>query len=420
MTLDIVGADLPVRLRSGATVRFAHLDYAASAPCARAAADAVQRLLPWYGSVHRGAGARSARSTLEYERARQAVADFTGARSDDTVVFTRNTTDALNLLAHALPAGTTTVVFDGEHHANLLPWPNAVRLPTPPDPDTAVALLDRALAGIAGPALFAVTGASNVTGELWPVRRLAAVAHSHGARVAVDAAQLAPHRPVDLDALGADYLAFSGHKLYAPFGAGALVGRADWLDAAEPYLRGGGASAAVGDHAGDVTWATGPARHEGGTPNLLGAVSLAAVCEALAAADRNALHAREQQLLARLQAGLADVPAAVPVSLFSDTHPRVGIVSLALPDHDAATVADRLGADHGVGVRAGQFCAHPLARRLTGATRPGGCATGPAALLRISFGLGTTDSDIDRVVAALSAETGSVASNEGLALLTAR
>ncbi|BCB77953.1 aminotransferase [Phytohabitans flavus] len=388
-------------------MRFAHLDYAASAPCARVAAEAVERLLPWYGSVHRGAGVRSSRSTLEYERARQAVGDFVGARAGDAVVFTRNTTDALNLLARVLPAGTTTVVFDGEHHANLLPWPSAVRLPAPPDPDEAAELLDRALAVFAGPAVFAVTGASNVTGEVWPVRGLADVARSHGARAVVDAAQLAPHRPVDMAALGADYLAFSGHKLYAPFGAGVLAGRSDWLDAAEPYLRGGGASVAVGDLPGDVFWATGPARHEAGTPNLLGAVSIAAVCEALASADRDALHAREQELLGRLRAGLAAVPAAVPVSLFDPRHPRVGIVSLALPGHDVAAVAERLGADHGIGVRAGQFCAHPFARRLTGlsASPVDDCAAGAATLLRISFGLGTTGDDIDRVVAALAAET---------------
>jgi selenocysteine lyase/cysteine desulfurase len=114
--------------------------------------------------------------------------------------------------------------------------------------------------------LLAVTGASNVTGEIWPVRRLAEVAHAYGDRAVVDAAQLAPHAPVDLAELGADYVALSGHKLYAPFGAGVLAGRADWLDAAEPYLSGGGASASVGDSPGDVTWARGAARHEAGAP----------------------------------------------------------------------------------------------------------------------------------------------------------
>ncbi|MET0418485.1 MAG: aminotransferase class V-fold PLP-dependent enzyme, partial [Actinoplanes sp.] len=197
--LDIIGDDLTIELPAGRMVRFAHLDYAASAPCARVAAEAVRDLLPFYGSVHRGTGLRSQVSTLEYERARDTVGEFVGARPGDAVVFTRNTTDALNLLARALPPGTTTVVFDGEHHANLLPWPAPLRLPAPAGPDEAVDAVARALASIDGPVLLAVTGASNVTGEIWPVRRLADVAHAYGARVVVDAAQLAPHVPVDLD-----------------------------------------------------------------------------------------------------------------------------------------------------------------------------------------------------------------------------
>lgn len=381
---------------------FVHLDYAASAPGVRAAADAVNDLLPRYGSVHRGTGIRSQASTLAYELARDVVAEFVGARPGDTVIFTRNTTDALNLLARALPEGTTTVQFDGEHHANLLPWPNPLRLPTPSSPDEAVTALKTALDGLTGPAVLTVTGASNVTGEVWPVRELADVAHSYGVRVVVDAAQLAPHRPVDLADLGADWIAFSGHKLYAPFGAGVLAGRSDWLDAADPYLAGGGASAVVGDRPGDLVWATGPARHEGGTPNLLGAVAIAAVCEALTAADRLALHRDEQHLLARLRDGLAGIPEAVEVSVFGPDHPRVGIVSLALPGHDPAAVAQRLGREHGIGVRAGQFCAHPLVRRLTGSDRTSSCGDGGSGLLRISFGLGSTVDDVDRLLAALA------------------
>nr|WP_296068001.1 aminotransferase class V-fold PLP-dependent enzyme [uncultured Actinoplanes sp.] len=383
--LDIVGDGLTVDLAGGRTVRFANLDYAASAPCVRVAADAVRELLPFSGSVHRGTGLRSQTSTLEYERARDAVAEFLGVRADDEVIFTRNTTDALNLLARALPAGTTTIVFDGEHHANLLPWPSPLRLPSPAGPEQAVTALAEALRTVSGPVLLAVTGASNVTGEIWPVRRLADVAHAHGARVVVDAAQLAPHVPIDLAELGADYLALSGHKLYAPFGAGVLAGRRDWLDAAGPYLRGGGASVAVDE---SVEWATGPARHEAGTPNLLGAVALGAVCAALLRTDRDALHQHEQSLLARLDGG---------VTLFGGQAPRVGIVSFAVPD--PAAVADRLARQHGIGVRAGQFCAHPLVRRLTG-DAAGDCAT--TGLLRASFGLGTTADDIDRLADALA------------------
>ena len=164
---------------------------------------------------------------------------------------------------------------------------------------------------------------------------------------------------------------------------------------------GGGASASVGAGAGEVTWARGPARHEAGTPNLLGAVSLAAVCTALARADRVALHEREQDLLTRLRTGLACVPGVVPVGVFGDRQPRVGIVSLALPAHDASVIADRLAREHGIGVRAGQFCAHPLSRRLAGTARAAGCGPAAPGLLRASFGLGTTDSDVDRLVAAL-------------------
>ncbi len=386
--LDVVGVD-----------GFVHLDYAATAPCVRAAAEAVNGLLPYYGSVHRGTGLRSQTSTLEYERARDVVGGFLGVRPGDQVVFTRNTTDALNLLARALPAGTRTVVFASEHHATLLPWAEPVRLPVPASADEAVAAAEAALRVLSGPKLLAVTGASNVTGEILPIRRLAEAAHRHGARIVVDAAQLAPHAPVSLAELDADYVALSGHKLYAPFGTGVLAGRSDWLDAAPPYLAGGGASAAVG--AGHVRWATGPARHEGGTPNLLGAVALAAVCAALTDADRAMLHDREQELLAHLRAGLRRVPGAVEVSLFGPQSPRVGIVSLAVPGQDPARVADRLAAEHGVGVRAGQFCAHPLVRHLTGRAGVAACGDTPG-LLRVSFGLGTTTGDLDRFVSGLA------------------
>ncbi|MEU8021709.1 aminotransferase class V-fold PLP-dependent enzyme [Micromonospora haikouensis] len=399
-----------------------NLDHAASAPCARAAADAVAELLPWYASVHRGAGALSRRCTLAYERARQTVGDFFGARPGDHVIFTRNTTDALNLLARALPAGTTVVTFAGEHHANLLPWPRgSVRLPVPAGPGEAVRALDAALtelrrdatpgaAGAAGgarpagpPVLVAVTGASNVTGERWPVAELAAVARRHAARIAVDAAQLAPHAPVDVAALGVDYLAVSGHKLYAPFGAGVLLGRGDWLDAAPPYLAGGGATSHVGDATHQVRWAAGPARHEAGTPNLLGAVALAAVCAALADADRDALHTREQALLARLRQGLAALPHVVELRTFGPDAPRVGIVSFVVAGRDSGEVAAELAARHDVGVRDGLFCAHPLARRLLAeaAARSGRTDLPPTAL-RASLGLGSTARDVDRLLAALA------------------
>jgi selenocysteine lyase/cysteine desulfurase len=393
----VLGGDLPVPLADGRTVTYANLDYAATAPCLAVVAEAVSELLPWYASVHRGAGAASRRCTREYEQARESIADFLDARADDYVIFTRNTTDALNLLAKALPAGTTVIGWDGEHHANLLPWGRAIRLPVPADAAQAAGQLEAALAGCPGPALVTVTGASNVTGEIWPIAALAEVAHAHGARLAVDAAQLAPHRQVSLSASGIDYLAMSGHKAYAPFGAGALAGRADWLDAAPPYLAGGGATAYVGDP-GEVRWHAGPARHEAGTPNLIGSVALATACAQLAASDRRALEAAEHGLLSRLRAGLTELPGVQELRMFGADHDRVGIVTFAVAGRPAAEVSAHLAAAHGIGVRDGQFCAHPLARRLLAeAGERAGQPLGENAV-RASIGIGSTAEHVKRLL----------------------
>lgn len=278
---------------------------------------------PYYGSVHRGAGYLSQLSTDLFETSRATVAEFLGCRAEDQVVFTRSTTDSLNLLAAALPACCQVFVFETEHHASLLPWRDArvTYLDAPRTPDQAVATLEKALAARDphGPALVCVTGASNVTGELWPVRELAAAAHAHGARIVLDAAQLAPHHPVDIAELDVDWVAFSGHKLYAPFGSGVLAGRADWLVDAEPYLAGGGASRKVARRADggvDVEWHTTAARHEAGSPNVIGVYSIAAACKALTEAGFDRLVDREQQLVTRVREGLAGCPrgqGALPV-----------------------------------------------------------------------------------------------------------
>lgn len=394
--LAVEGADLHVPLVTGDHRRLVHLDYAASAPALRFVADTVAGLLPWYSSVHRGAGFTSTVSSELLEAARLSVAAFVGARADDTVVFTRNTTDALNLLARALPVGTTVLTLDVEHHANLLPWRSGdvAHLGTPPSLDDVPAVFDAALAAVGAGALIAITGASNVTGEVLPIADVAAVAHRHGARVVVDAAQLAPHRAIDIARLGVDYVAFSGHKLYAPFGAGALVGRRDWLDAASPYLAGGGAVGPV--TVDDVTWLPSPARHEGGTPNVLGAAAIAAACSALREIGLDAVAEHDRLLTERLVDGLLAAGIVdAPLSAFG-TADRVGIVTLTL-DRPAAEIAAALSAEHGIATRDGAFCAHPLMRRLAGVAPD---APVPNAL-RVSLGVGTTADDVDTFVAAL-------------------
>ncbi|HEY8283158.1 MAG TPA: aminotransferase class V-fold PLP-dependent enzyme, partial [Chloroflexota bacterium] len=307
--LRLVGDDLEVPLVTGESRRHVNLDYAASTPPLVEVWEAVQRLLPFYSSVHRGAGYKSQVSTAAYEQARVTIAAFFGARPDDTLIFTRHTTDALNLLAACLPEGARVLTTAVEHHANLLPWRRAgvEYLPVPASPADLLRSLEESLAQAGGAmSLVAVTGASNVTGEIWPLADLTRIAHRHGARVLVDAAQLAPHSSIDITSLGVDYLALSGHKLYAPFGIGVLIGRGDWLARAEPVIQGGGAVESV--TLDEVTWRGLPERHEAGTPNLVGAVALAAACRTLQSFGMARLAAEEADLYAYAWARLSAIP----------------------------------------------------------------------------------------------------------------
>lgn len=416
--LPVLGQNVTVPLVTGGEVTYAALDYAASAPALQRVWDDVAAYAPYYGSVHRGAGYLSQLSTDLFENSRRTVAEFLGCRADDQVVFTRSTTDSLNLLAAAIPADCQVFVYETEHHASLLPWRDArvTYLNAPRTPAQAVETLERALADRDpyGPALVCVTGASNVTGELWPVRELAAAAHAHGARIVLDAAQLAPHHPVDIAELDVDWVAFSGHKLYAPFGSGVLAGRADWLQDAEPYLAGGGASRKVARRADggvDVDWHTTAARHEAGSPNVIGVYSIASACKALTEAGFEGLVAREQELVGRVREGLAEVPEVQVLSLFGDDAPRVGVISFVVRGWNSSHFAAALSAEYGIGVRDGLFCAHPLVRTLLGSDPqdPGECGAPEAEpgelslnAIRVSFGAGTPDEHIDRFLRAVS------------------
>ena len=396
----VVSAGLRVPVVGGpegadADVEYANFDHGATAPALVAVQSAVEAATRTYSSVHRGAGWASRVTSAHYEAARAEVARFVGARHDDQVVFTKHTTESMNLLARALPQGTHVVVFDAEHHATLLPWaPGQVtRLPVPESPDAALDALDAALAAVADAPhrLVVVTGASNVTGELWPAERIVALARRHDARVALDAAQLVTHRAVDIAALGVDWVAFSGHKLYAPYGSGVLIGRADWLDAAPPALAGGGASAAV--DAESVRWQTGPARHEAGSPHVLGAIALAAAC-ATFSRHRAAIEAHEAKVQALIRDGVAGIPGLRTWSIFGADHARVPVLTFTIDGLEPALVSAALSHEHGIGVRDGKFCAHRLVDHLL----RGEDAT---TAVRVSVGLANTEAHAHRLVAAL-------------------
>lgn len=411
----VVGATAKVPLVTGGYRPYTNLDLAASGPALVEVRDAVDALLPWYSSVHRGTGYKSMVCTEIYEAAREVVRAFVGGRDDDAVLFTRNTTDSMNLLASALPPGVAVIGFETEHHANMLPWRRhrSHSLPAPETPATAAADLDAALRSLVRkgePCLVAVTGASNVTGEIWPIGELTEVAHRHGARVVLDAAQLAPHRAIDISALGVDYIAMSGHKLYAPYGAGVLVGRADWLGAAEPFLAGGGAVDFV--TVDDVMWSTLPHRQEAGSPNVIGAVALAAACQALQAIGMDRVAEHETTLLADVERRLSAIPGIERYSLWGPDHPHIGMVTFNLEGYHHSFLAAVLSAEYGIGVRHGCFCAHPMMLRLLsvgedcaeeirGGLRDGHRVAIPGAV-RASFGVGTSQDDIDRLVEAVA------------------
>jgi selenocysteine lyase/cysteine desulfurase len=355
-------------------------------------------------------------ATTAYEGARESIRRFVNARDDDAVIITRNTTDSINLLAGTLPEGTHVVCFAGEHHANLLPWKRiGVRyLPVPETPAEMLAVLTETLRDLPhceDPHLVAVTGASNVTGEIWPVADIARVAHENGARLLVDAAQLAPHAPIDMARDGIDFLALSGHKLYAPYGAGALVGERDWLSAGDPFLRGGGAVRIV--TVDETLWADLPDRQEAGSPNVVGAVALGVACDTLAEAGMDRVAHEERALLAYARDRLARIEGVEAYRVWPADHPRVGLVTFNLRGVPYDLLAAILSAEHGIGIRHGCFCAHPLMarllrvddvemHRLLDEARAGHHERLPGAA-RMSLGLGSTREEVDAFADAVAA-----------------
>ena len=412
-----VGMDAEVPVQGG-SVPYVNLDAAASTPPLRVVAEAVERFAPWYSSVHRGAGWLSRVATAAYEEARETAGAFVGADPSQEVVFVKHTTEAVNVVAHALRAGGGTVVAtEMEHHANLLPWrhggPGLVLLPAAPggiDLDA----VDAALRDATRPALLAVTAASNVTGEMPPVHELAALAHRHGARILVDAAQLVAHRPLSCNAADdeghLDFVVFSGHKMYAPYGAGVLVAPRD-IFAGEPLIAGGGAVDLVTPD--DTVWTAGAAAAEAGSPNVVGAIALARAAHWITGEcgfDRLAAH--ETALTRRLVDGVGSVRGVRRLGPATAAD-RLGVCTFVVDGMHPGLVAAVLSWEWGIGVRHGCFCAHPYLLHLLGLSHeeverardearrgerrhlPGG--------VRASIGAFAEERDVDRLVTALHA-----------------
>ena len=414
----LVGAGQVVPCLGGIERVAIELDQAASTQSHPLVADRVAEFLPWYSSVHRGAGFRSRRATHAYEEARRAVLTFAGRAEEgtDVAILCRNTTEAINQLAYRLRLAPTDVVVTTvvEHHANLLPWGRVAERRyvecgvggTFSTDDVATALD----AGSARPALLAVTGASNVTGWLPPLDDIIAAAHARGVPVLVDAAQLTPHRPLPV---AADFLALSGHKLYAPFGTGALIGPRALFETGDPFLAGGGAVDLVG--LDEVIWTAPPDREEAGSPNVVGAIALHAAIDALTSLGWEAIAAHEQALTNRLHTGLQAIDG---VHLLGPGGGHVvgaktlPVAAFTVAGSHHALIAARLSAEYGIAVRHGCFCAHPYVVRLLGMddaevdayrreVLQGDHRAVPGAV-RASAGLGTSGDDIEALLTAVA------------------
>ena len=419
----LVGAHALVPCVDGSERPYRDLDCAASTPALETVAARVEEFLPWYSSVHRGAGYKSRRATAAYEAARESVQRFARrpADGDDVVVLVRNTTEAINHLAYRLALGPADVVVTTvvEHHANLLPWARvAARRWVECGTDGTFGVDDvvRVLEDGPRPALLAITAASNVTGWLPPIEEICAAAHARSVPVLVDAAQLAPHRPLPT---GPDFVAFSGHKLYAPFGAGALIGPRRTFESGDPFLAGGGAVDLV--DLDEVICTEPPEREEAGSPNVVGAVAFGTAMDELERIGWDAVRAHEDVLCAQLHEGLRAIPGVRVLGPRLDAGgdggvdgvDHLAVAAFTVDGMHHALVAARLSAEFGVGVRHGCFCAHPYLLRLLGVGEAGlaearaavrrGDRSGIPGAVRASCGLGTSSEDVDALLDAVRA-----------------
>lgn len=373
-----------------------YLDSAATSQKPIRVIEAVKRYYEWdNANAHRGVHTLGSRATDAYEGAREKVARFLNAKSSEEIVFTRGTTTALNIVASSYARsvckeGDEIVITQMEHHSNLIPWQQAAKATgatlkyIPMQDDATISLADVEATITDRTKVVAVTYVSNVLGQVNPVKEIAEIAHRHGAVMVVDGAQSTPHMKVDVQALDCDFYAFSGHKMCAPTGIGALYGKKALLNNMDPIEFGGEMIDFVDLY--DSTWKDSPLRFEGGTPLIAGAIGLGAAIDFLQEIGMDAIHQHEQQLAAYAYDKLSMING---ITIYGPDQDRVGLVTFNLDDvhpHDVATVLDAKG----IAIRAGHHCCQPLMKWLE-----------VSSTARASFYLYNTEEEIDALVKAL-------------------
>ncbi len=376
--------------------KLAYLDNAATTQKPSAVVCALCDYYQAYNAnVHRSLHYLAEQATQLFEEARKKVARFIGAPSPRSVVFTRGTTEGINLVAHSwgrksIRSGDEIVLTEMEHHSNLVPWQQVARekgaalrfVPVREDGTLDLAEYERLLTPKVK--LVAFAHISNVLGTVNPARDMIARAHAVGAVTLLDAAQSVPHRPVDVQELGCDFLAFSGHKMLAPTGIGALYGREELLSEMDPFMTGGEMiSKVMPDHS---TWAEIPQKFEAGTPNIAGAIGLGTAVDYLGRVGMEQVRRHEDELTRYALKRLAEVPG---LTIFGKAADRGGAVSFEVDgvhSHDLAQFVDQ----EGIAIRAGHLCAQPLMRRL-----------GVPGVNRASVYFYNVTEEIDRLVEAI-------------------
>ena len=384
-------ADFPILSQTVRGKPLVFLDSAASAMKPRAVIDAmVGAMETQYANIHRGAHWMSERTTEAFEATRDSVARLMNAASRNDIVFTRNSTEAINLVAHSygrgvMKPGEAVVISEMEHHSNIIPWQflrdaHGIELRVAKVTDSGEldmqSLADLLADGRVG--LVAITHMSNVLGTYTPAEQIISLAHTHGAKVLLDGSQAVVHRQIDVQALDVDFYAWTGHKLYGPTGIGVLYGKPELLEAMPPFMGGGDMISSVTfDHS---TWARVPHKFEAGTPAILEGIGLNAAIGYVESIGYPAIAAHEAALTEHALARLATVEGLTVVGCAQD---RGGVISFTLDgahSHDVATLLDQSG----IAVRAGHHCAEPLMHRF-----------GLDSTARASFGLYTTFEEID-------------------------
>ncbi len=371
----VVGIDKKVKLLDGTERQYIYFDNAASTPTMTFVQDAVNEILQWYSGVHRGAGIKSLIATKAYDDSREIVANFVNADlHNNTVIYVKNTTEAINKVAYRLNLSKDDVVICSlmEHHSNDLPWrkfTNLIHSEINDDGTLDLNDLEFKIKKYSDKLkLVAIAGAANVTGVVNPIYEIAEMAHNVGAMILVDAAQLIPHRKIDMksddDVQHIDFLVFSAHKMYAPFGTGVLIGPKKIFEKGDPELVGGGTVKLVTET--EIEWTNLPDKEEAGTPNLIGAVALAEAIQMLEfiGMDNVAHHEMALTEYALRRFKQFDEIDLIGPKEFSSYENKLGVITFNLKGMHHALVSAILCYEGGIGVRNGCFCAHPYVKRL--------------------------------------------------------